>query len=104
MPASGLLFLETVQRRPWVNTNGTILGAPPILVCFSGIGMFIGGTEVVLTHSQMNELLGDAAQLEYGSAEDCRALGNYVGDLLAKRRYRWVSRREAIYSSLECLR
>ncbi|CAJ1367783.1 unnamed protein product [Effrenium voratum] len=47
--------------------------------------------------------LGDAAQLEYGSAEDCRALGNYVGDLLAKRRYRWVSRREAIYSMLDKL-
>ncbi|CAE7570036.1 tetA [Symbiodinium sp. CCMP2456] len=45
----------------------------------------------------------DSLELEYGSAEDCKALGEYVGGLLTKRRYRWVSRREAIYSMLDKL-
>ena len=46
---------------------------------------------------------GDVLELEYGSAEDCQALGVYVGDLLTKRRYRWVSKREAVYSPLASL-
>ena len=36
-------------------------------------------------------------ELEYGSAQDCQELGNFVGDLLSKRRYRWISRKKAIY-------
>mmetsp|Transcript_58560 Transcript_58560/g.105497 ORF Transcript_58560/g.105497 Transcript_58560/m.105497 type:complete len:147 (+) Transcript_58560:2-442(+) len=42
-------------------------------------------------------------ELEYGTKEECEALGVFMGDLLTKRRYRWVSRKEAIYGMLDKL-
>lgn len=32
-----------------------------------------------------------------GVPQDCEELGKFMGDLLSQRRYRWISRKKAIY-------
>jgi hypothetical protein len=39
-----------------------------------------------------------------GVPQDCEELGKFMGDLLSQRRYRWISRKKAIYCGSEAKR
>ena len=39
-----------------------------------------------------------------GVPQDCEELGKFMGDLLSQGRYRWISRKKAIYCGSEAKR